>query len=165
MDKTPTHDGLEPTTTPGTPAPKESLTFSFDDLGRTSPHADDEPAASLERAKGLMERLLDPTLTRAEHDATVERAKGLLESLAKLIPPPQNPETPAPKRRMDRRLDDRGRALPLTDAERAESIERGRSALARMAEVPDTDPPGETEEFMRAIDAARGDYPLFEGYY
>ena len=162
MDKTPTHDGLEPTTTPGTPAPKESLTFSFDDLGRTSPHADDEPAASLERAKGLMERLLDPTLTRAEHDATVERAKGLLESLAKLIPPTR---TPARNGRMYRRLDDRGRALPLTDAERAEYLKRAKGLMESLAKVPNTDPPGETEEFMRAIDAARGDYPLFEGYY
>ena len=73
-----------------------------------------------------------------------------------------NPETAAPNRL---KLDSQGRALPRTDAERAADAVRIRAALKRMAEIPDDDPPGTTEAFMRAIDEGRPHRPLFEGLY
>lgn len=79
-----------------------------------------------------------------------------------MTPIQSDPETTAPNRL---KLDARGRMLPRTDEERAASREALREALRRMAEIPADDPPGETEEFMRAIDAGRPDRPLFEGYY
>lgn len=75
---------------------------------------------------------------------------------------PEATETQAPH---SLKRDANGRLLPRTDEERAADAERARAALARMAEISDDDPPGETEEFMRAIDSHRPDRPLFEGYY
>ena len=57
-----------------------------------------------------------------------------------------NPEVSAPNRL---KLDAKGRALPRTDAERAAQREVLRAALKRMAEIPDDDPPGTDEAFMR----------------
>jgi hypothetical protein len=62
------------------------------------------------------------------------------------------------------RLDARGRAIPLTDAERAEFAESARLALKSLAATPD-DPPGSDQEFMRAIDEGRPARPLFRGLY
>jgi hypothetical protein len=63
------------------------------------------------------------------------------------------------------RLDAHGRALPRTDAERAAGRDALRQALREIAAMPDDDPPGETEEFMRSIDAGRPHRPLFEGMH
>ena len=63
------------------------------------------------------------------------------------------------------KLDAKGRAIPRTDAERTADKERLRAALKRMAEIPDDDPPGSDEAFMRAIDESRPHRPLFEGMY
>ena len=79
-----------------------------------------------------------------------------------MTPIQSNPDTAAPNRL---KLDARGRMLPRTDEERAADAERIRELLAILAATPADDPPGETEEFMRAIDSHRPDRPLFEGYY
>ena len=63
------------------------------------------------------------------------------------------------------KLDANGRLLPRTDEERAADAVRMREALRRIAEMPNDDPPGETEAIMRAIDSHRPHRPLFEGYY
>lgn len=73
-----------------------------------------------------------------------------------------NPETSTSNRL---KLVAQGRALPRTDAERAADAERLRAALKRMAEIPDDDPPGTDEAFMRAIDEGRPHRPLFDGMY
>lgn len=62
------------------------------------------------------------------------------------------------------RLDARGQAIPLTDAERAEFAESVRRALDSLGTIPD-DPPGSDQEFMRAIDEGRPERPLFLGLY
>lgn len=68
------------------------------------------------------------------------------------MPPTQaTPDAPAAP---PLRLDDRGRALPLTEAERRARSEALRQALEAIAGIPD-DPPGSDQEFMRAIDEGR----------
>ena len=63
------------------------------------------------------------------------------------------------------KFDADGHRIPRTDAELVASREALREALRRIAEMPNDDPPGETEAFMRAIDEGRPHRPLFEGYY
>jgi hypothetical protein len=62
------------------------------------------------------------------------------------------------------RYDDRGHAIPPTEAERRARSEALRRGLAEMASIPD-DPPGSDEEFWRAMDAARPERPLFRRLY
>jgi hypothetical protein len=62
------------------------------------------------------------------------------------------------------RYDDRGHAIPPTEAERQARSEALRRGLAELASIPD-DPAESDEEFWRAIDAARPERPLFQRYY
>ena len=62
------------------------------------------------------------------------------------------------------RFDDRGHAIPPTEAERRVRSEALRRGLAEIAAIPD-DPPGSDEEFWRAIDAGRPERPLFRRLY
>ena len=62
------------------------------------------------------------------------------------------------------RLDEHGHAIPPTEAERKVRTEAIRLALEAMAAIPD-DPNEPDEEFMRAMDEARPDRPLFEEFY
>ena len=62
------------------------------------------------------------------------------------------------------RIDERGHAIPLTEAEQVADTEAYLAALAEMALIPD-DPPGSDEAFWRAMDAAHPDRPMFKELY
>ena len=72
------------------------------------------------------------------------------------------PEATAPMRL---KFDANGRAIPLTDTERAAYVARAWAAIKRMAETPIDDPEVSDEEIFRAIDEGRPHRPLFEGMY
>jgi hypothetical protein len=75
-------------------------------------------------------------------------------------------EAKAVEARTSRRhqCDEHGHLIPPTDAEREARSAALRQALAEMAAIPD-DPPGSDEQFWRAMDEARPDYPLFKELY
>ncbi len=54
-----------------------------------------------------------------------------------------------------RRLDERGRLIPLSPEERKVRSEAAVRALEAIAKLPDDDPPGTEEAFMRGIDENR----------
>jgi hypothetical protein len=58
-----------------------------------------------------------------------------------------------------------GKLLRLSDIERRERRESARRRLAEIAQLPDDDPPGAFEEFMRGIDEGRPHRPMFKGQY
>lgn len=62
------------------------------------------------------------------------------------------------------RLDEHGRAIPMTDEEYRAYAENLRRGLEQLRTVPD-DPRESDEEFMRTIDAGRPERPLFKRYY
>jgi len=63
------------------------------------------------------------------------------------------------------RLDDQGRAIPFTPAERQARAEALRLALEDTHATTTDDPSGVTDsEVFRAIDRHRPERPLFEGY-
>ncbi len=64
------------------------------------------------------------------------------------------------------RLDERGLLLPLTPGEHKVRSEIFRRAMAAIDALPDRDPPGSDEKFMRGVDSHRPEgCKLFEGYY
>ncbi len=58
-----------------------------------------------------------------------------------------------------------GKIRPISDEERRKRSEALRKTLAAIAQIPDDDPPGAFEEFMRAIDEGRSHRPMFKGIY
>ncbi len=62
------------------------------------------------------------------------------------------------------RVDNQGRLIPRTEAEKIEDHQALLQAFAEMDAIPD-DPPGSDEELFRAIDAGRPERPLFREYY
>ena len=62
------------------------------------------------------------------------------------------------------RTDDEGRIV-MGDGERLARASAAMRALKAMAKLPDTDPPGTTEAFMRGFDAERPGRRMFEGMY
>jgi hypothetical protein len=62
------------------------------------------------------------------------------------------------------RFDDRGHAIPRTEAEHKAIAEAFLLALEKMATISD-DLPGSDQEGMRAIDEDRPERPLFQEYY
>jgi len=64
------------------------------------------------------------------------------------------------------RLDDQGRAIPFTPAERQARAEALRLALEEIQANRADDPSGVTDsEVFQAIDSHRPERPLFEEYY
>jgi hypothetical protein len=61
-------------------------------------------------------------------------------------------------------FDDRGHAIPRTEAEHKVIAEAFQHALEEMAAIPD-DPPESDEESWRAIDEGRPERPLFKELY
>ena len=72
------------------------------------------------------------------------------------------PRTP-PRRRLA--FDAQGRAIVPTEAELDEIAKSAAPLAEALASIPDTDPPGEDEAVMRAIDEGRPERPLFRGLY
>lgn len=63
-----------------------------------------------------------------------------------------------------RRLDEMGRLIPLSPEERKVRSEAAVRALEAIAKLPDDDPPGTEEVFMRGIDENRSEgRKIFEG--
>ena len=62
------------------------------------------------------------------------------------------------------RLDDQGRIV-ISEEEIEARAEAGLRMLRALAFMPDDDPPGTDEEFMRNIDAERPHRPFFKGMY
>ena len=58
--------------------------------------------------------------------------------------------------------------LPMTEAERMIHAEKVANLFRELDALPDTDPPGTDEQFMRNVDETRLSLsmrPIFEGYY
>jgi hypothetical protein len=71
---------------------------------------------------------------------------------------------PAPKQIADVE----GRPLPMSVEDSAERARKIRAMFERFRSMPDDDPPGADEEFMRSIDENRrraGMRTVFDGYY
>ena len=73
------------------------------------------------------------------------------------------PETKAI--RVPIRIDDQGRLIPFTPAERAARAEALLQALEEIRNIPDDPNESSDEEVFRAIDSHRPHRPLFEDYY
>jgi hypothetical protein len=58
-----------------------------------------------------------------------------------------------------------GKIIRLTEEERKAWCEAARQRLAEIAQMPDDDPPGAFEEFMRGIDEGRPHRPMYKGMY
>ncbi len=90
------------------------------------------------------------------------------------MPTAPHATTPAPELSDDlgpiprfppRALDERGRVIPLSSEERRARSDAAIRALKALRQLPDDDPPGTDERFMRGIDSHRPHRPLFEGMY
>lgn len=65
-----------------------------------------------------------------------------------------------------RKFDELGRLIPISLEERRARSEAAIRALDALAKLPDDDPPGTAEAFMRGVDANRAPgCKLFEGMY
>ena len=58
-----------------------------------------------------------------------------------------------------------GRFLRLSEEQRREHLESALRRLDEIAEMPDDDPPGALEQFMRNLDEGRPHRPMFKGMY
>jgi hypothetical protein len=58
-----------------------------------------------------------------------------------------------------------GRVIPISPEERTARSAAAIRALKALGQLPDEDPPGTDEEFMRGIDQNRPHRPLFKGMY
>ena len=58
-----------------------------------------------------------------------------------------------------------GKIPAMTEEERHQRSEALRETLEAIAKMPDDDPPGSFEEFMRGIDEGRPHRPMFKGMY
>jgi hypothetical protein len=58
-----------------------------------------------------------------------------------------------------------GKISPTTEEERRLRSEALRETLDAIAQMPDDDPPGSFEEFMRGIDEGRPHRAMFKGMY
>jgi hypothetical protein len=58
-----------------------------------------------------------------------------------------------------------GKLPPINEEERRLRAEALRETLEAISLIPDDDPPGTFEEFMRGIDEGRPHRPMFKGMY
>lgn len=62
------------------------------------------------------------------------------------------------------KLDEQGRLI-MSEGERRARMAAGVRALKALSRLPDSDPPGVEEQFMRNYDESHPHRPQFEGYY
>jgi len=58
-----------------------------------------------------------------------------------------------------------GKIRRISEEERRQRSDALRKTLDAIAHIPDDDPPGAFEEFMRGIDEGRPHRPMFKGMY
>lgn len=62
------------------------------------------------------------------------------------------------------KLDEQGRII-MSEEERRARMAAGIRALKALNQLPDNDPPGTEEQFMRNFDESHPHRPQFKGYY